>query len=136
MSTFEPQIIGYCCANCASSAAQIAEKMGLSLPENVKVIQLPCTGRLDSLHLLKALEAGADGVYVAGCQPDSCQFKHGVEKAQKKVKYVQTLLPALGVEPDRVALFHMMAGKGQQFVDAASAMVEKIRALGPSPLKD
>lgn len=136
MSTFKPQIIAYCCANCASSAAQISEKMGLSLPENVKVIQLPCTGRLDSLHLLKALEAGADGVYVAGCQPDSCQFKHGVEKAQKKVKYVQTLLPTLGVEPDRVALFHMMAGKGQQFVDAASAMVEKIRALGPSPLKD
>jgi coenzyme F420-reducing hydrogenase delta subunit len=135
MSTFEPQIIAYCCANCASSAAQISEKMGLSLPENVKVIQLPCTGRLDSLHLLKALEAGADGVYVAGCQQDSCQFKHGIEKAQKKVKYVQGLLPALGVEADRVALFHMMAGKGQEFVDAAKAMVEKVRALGPSPLK-
>lgn len=136
MSTFEPQIIAYCCANCASSAAQVAEKIGLNLPENVKVIQLPCTGRLDSLHLLKALEAGADGVYVAGCQIDSCQYKHGVEKAQKKVKYVQELLGALGVEADRVALFHMMAGKGQGFVDAAKDMVEKVRALGPSPLKD
>lgn len=136
MSTFEPQIIAYCCANCASSAAQISEKMGLSLPDNVKVIQLPCTGRLDSLHLLKALEAGADGVYVAGCQPDSCQYKHGVDKAQKKVKYVQGLLPALGMEADRVALFHMMAGKGQEFVESAKTMVEKIRALGPSPLKE
>jgi coenzyme F420-reducing hydrogenase delta subunit len=135
MSAFEPQIVAFCCSNCASSAAQISEKMALSLPPNVKVIQLPCTGRLDSLHLLKALEAGADGVYVAGCQPDSCQYKHGVEKAEKKVQYVQGLLTNVGLEPERVALYHMMAGKGQLFVEAAQEMVEKIKELGPNPAK-
>ncbi len=135
MSTFEPQIVAFCCANCASSAAQISEKMGLSLPANVKVIQLPCTGRLDILHLLKAFESGADGVYVAGCQQDSCQYKHGVDKAEKKVKYVQELFKDLGLEPERIALYHMMAGKGQLFVEAAQEMVRKIEELGPSPAK-
>ena len=135
MSTFEPQIVAFCCANCASSAAQISEKMGLSLPANVKVIQLPCTGRLDILHVLKAFESGADGVYVAGCQQDSCQYKHGVDKAEKKVKYVQELFKDLGLEPERIALYHMMAGKGQLFVEAAQEMVRKIEELGPSPAK-
>lgn len=134
MSAFEPRIIAFCCSNCASAATQIAEKMQLTLPENVKVIQLPCTGRLDSLHLLKALESGADGVYIAGCQPDSCQFKHGIEKAEKKLKQVQTILEDLGIEPERVALYNMSAGRGHKFVEAAEEMVGKIRELGPSPL--
>jgi coenzyme F420-reducing hydrogenase delta subunit len=135
MSQFEPQIVAFCCSNCASAAAQVSEKMGLHLPENVRIIQLPCTGRLDTLHILKALESGADGVYVAGCQPDSCQFKHGVEKAQKKVKQVQGILAELGIETERVALYNMSAGKGQLFIEAALEMVEKIRALGPSAVK-
>lgn len=135
MSAFEPQIIAFCCSNCASSAAQVAEKMQLSLPENVKIIQLPCTGRLDSLHVLKALEAGADGVYIAGCQPDSCQFKHGVEKAEKKVKMVKQILTDIGIEPERVALYHMAAGKAPKFIEAAQEMVAKVKELGPSPLK-
>lgn len=134
MSAFEPQIVAFCCSNCASSAVNIAEKMQLTLPENVKIIQLPCTGRLDSLHLLKTLESGADGVYVAGCQPDSCQYKHGIDKAEKKVKQVQAMLQDLGIEPERVALYNMSAGRGHQFVEAAQEMVAKIKELGPSPL--
>jgi len=136
MSAFEPRIVAFCCSNCASSASQIAEKMQLSLPENVKIIQLPCTGRLDALHLLKVLESGADGVYIAGCQPDSCQYKSGIEKAEKKMKQVQGILTDLGLEPERVALYNMSAGRGHQFVEAAQEMVEKIRELGPSPLND
>ncbi|SFM76059.1 hydrogenase iron-sulfur subunit [Thermodesulforhabdus norvegica] len=135
MSAFEPKIVAFCCANCASAAAQVADKAGWQLPPNVRVVQLLCTGRLDSLHILKALENGADGVYVAGCQPDSCQFKHGVEKAEKKVKYVQKILEDIGLEPERVALFNVGAGKANRFVEIAREMVEKIKSLGPSPLK-
>lgn len=134
MSTFEPKIVAFCCSNCASAAAQVADQAGWQLPANVRIIQLLCTGRIDSLHILKSLENGADGVYVAGCQSDSCQFKQGVEKAEKKVKYVQKLLEDIGIEPERVAIFNVGAGKARRFVEVAHEMVEKIKSLGPSPL--
>lgn len=135
MSNFEPQIVAFCCSNCASAAAEVAEKMQLTLPENVRLIQLPCTGRLDSLHLLQTLESGADGVYVAGCQSDSCQYKHGIEKAEKKVKQVQAILAEIGIEQERVALYHVGAGKAPYFIAAAEEMVAKIKELGPSPIQ-
>jgi len=133
MADFEPRIVAFCCSNCASAAAEIAEKMQLTLPENVRIVQLPCTGRLDALHILKAFEAGADGVYVAGCQDDSCQFKHGVEKAAKKVKLVQEILADIGLEKERVALYQMRAANGSYFIEAAREMVAKIKELGPLP---
>ena len=68
MDDFKPQIVAFCCTNCASSAANISHGMKKALPDNVKIIQVPCTGRIETLHLLKPFEEGADGVYVAGCQ--------------------------------------------------------------------
>ena len=67
MSTsFEPQIVAYCCKYCAYAAGDLAGSMRLSYSPSIKVIQVPCTGRVDILHLLKAIEDGADAVYVAG----------------------------------------------------------------------
>lgn len=65
-AAFEPQIVAYCCKYCAYAAADLAGSMRLNYPANVKVIQVPCTGRVDILHLLRAIEDGADAVYVAG----------------------------------------------------------------------
>lgn len=64
--TFEPEIIGFACHHCAFAAADLAGSMRLTYPTNVKIVRLPCTGRLDIVHVLRALEAGADGVFVAG----------------------------------------------------------------------
>jgi coenzyme F420-reducing hydrogenase delta subunit len=135
MATFEPQIVAFNCTNCATAAAEVASNMGLSLPANVKTILIPCTGRLDTLHLLKAIERGADGVYVAGCQEDSCQYKSGIQKARKKVDLVKQMLPQLGIEPERVELFQLSAARGQGFVEAGLQMTERLRELGPSPLR-
>jgi coenzyme F420-reducing hydrogenase delta subunit len=64
--TFDPQIVAYCCKYCAYAAADLAGSMRLSYPTNVKIVQVPCSGRVDVLHLLRAIEEGADAVYVAG----------------------------------------------------------------------
>jgi F420-non-reducing hydrogenase iron-sulfur subunit len=63
---FEPQILAFACHYCAYAAADLAGSMRLSYPTNVKIVQLPCTGKIDVLYLLKAFERGADGVLVAG----------------------------------------------------------------------
>ena len=66
MSEFNPQIIAFCCHYCAYAVADLAGSMRLRYPTNVKIIHLPCTGKVDVLYLLRAFEEGADGVFVAG----------------------------------------------------------------------
>ena len=131
MNEFKPQILAFCCSNCASSAANVAQGMKKVLPDNVKIVQVPCTGRIEVLHLLKPFEEGADGVYVAGCQEDSCQYVSGIAKASKRVAHVKKILEELDIEPDRINLFNLSAGKGQEYVEAAYEMVDKVKELGP-----
>ena len=108
--------------------------MRLEYPTNVKIVRLPCTGKVDALYLLNALEEGADGVYVAGCQEGDCHFLVGNIRARKRVEYVKTLLQDLGINPERVAMYNMSAADGPRFVEVANEFTEKIRKLGPSPI--
>jgi F420-non-reducing hydrogenase iron-sulfur subunit len=66
MTDFEPQVLAFACHYCAYAAADLAGSMRLSYPPNVKVLHLPCTGKVDIIYLLKAFEKGADAVFVAG----------------------------------------------------------------------
>lgn len=109
--------------------------MRLSYPSYIKVIQVPCTGRVDIIHLLKAIEDGADGVYVAGCLEGECHFVNGNLKAKRRVRYVKKVLEEIGVEPERVEMFNLSAGEGTRFAEIANEMADRIKKLGPSPLK-
>jgi F420-non-reducing hydrogenase iron-sulfur subunit len=109
--------------------------MRLSYPANVKVVKVPCTGTVDTLLILKAFESGADGVYLAGCLEGECNFLKGNLRAKKRVQYVKTLLSEVGLEADRAEMYNMSAAQGQRFAEVAREMTEKIRALGPSPIR-
>ena len=130
-NNFKPKIVAFCCSNCASSAADVADGMNKALPENVKMVHVPCTGRIEILHLLKPFEEGADGVYVAGCQEDSCQYVTGITKATKRVAHVKKILEQLNIEPERLNIYNLSAGKGQAFVDVALEMNDRVTELGP-----
>jgi len=131
---FEPQILAFCCKYCAYAAGDLAGSMRLNYPANVKIIQVPCTGRVDVLHLLKAVEEGADGVYVAGCLEGECHFLEGNLKTKKKVAAVQKLLVEAGLEPERVRMFNLSSAMGPRFAEIASEMTERITQLGPTPI--
>ena len=131
MTDFKPQIIAFYCSNCASSAATIAEGMKKSLPENIRTVHVPCSGRIETLHLLKPFEEGADGVYVAGCQEDSCQYISGISKAARRVEQVKKILESIGIEPERIDVFNLSAGKGGAFADVGQEMSERVKSLGP-----
>ena len=109
--------------------------MRLSYPADIKVIQVPCTGRVDILHLLNAIKDGADGVYVAGCLEGECHYLEGNLKARKKVEYVKKTLTELGIEPERVEMYNLSSAQGARFAEIAREVVETIRALGPTPVK-
>ncbi len=108
--------------------------MRLSYPSEVKILQVPCTGRVDIVHLLRAFEDGADGVYVAGCLEGECHFISGNIKTRKKVEYVKKTLEELGMEPRRIEMFNLSSAQGNRFAEIAIEMTEKIRKLGPSPI--
>ena len=109
--------------------------MRLNYPSNVKIINVPCTGRVDILHLLKAIEDGADGVYVAGCLEGDCHYLTGNLKAKKRVAYVKKILEGIGMEPERVEMYNLSAAQGARFAEIAREFTEIIQKLGPSPVR-
>jgi len=109
--------------------------MRLSYPTNVKVVRVPCTGRVDIPLILRAFESGVDGVYLAGCLEGECHFLKGNLRARRRVEYVKTLLDEVGLGKERIEMFNMSASQGQRFAEVAREMTERIRALGPSPVK-
>ncbi len=131
---FDPRILAYCCKYCAYAAADLAGSMRLNYPGSVKIIQVPCTGRVDLIHLMKALEEGADGIYVAGCLEGECHFIRGNLNVKKRVTYLKELLPKIGLDPQRVEMFNLSSAMGLRFAEIAAEMTERIRKLGPSPI--
>jgi F420-non-reducing hydrogenase iron-sulfur subunit len=105
--------------------------MRLNYPTNIRIVKVPCTGRVAIIHLMKALENGADGVFVAGCLEGDCHYQVGNIRARKRVGYVKNMLEKIGVEPDRVAMYNLSAGMGPRFAEIAKEMTERIRELGP-----
>ena len=110
--------------------------MRLSYPSYIKVIQVPCSGRVDILHLLKAIEDGADGVYVAGCLEGECHYLMGNIRARKRVTKLKKDFEELGIEPDRLEMFNLSSSEGPRFQAIAQEMTERAFKLGPSPLKN
>lgn len=108
--------------------------MRLSYPTNVRIVKLPCSGRVDIIHLMKAIEDGADGVFVAGCLEGDCHYSLGNLRAKKRVAYVREILEKVGVGAERVIMYNLSAGQGPRFAEIAREMTEKIKQLGPSPL--
>ena len=132
---FEPEIIVFACHYCAYAAADLAGSMRLQYPSNIRMIKLPCTGKLEVIHLLKALEAGADGVYAAGCLEGECHYLKGNLWAKKRVGYVKKLLEEIGIDPGRVEMYNMSSAMGPQFAETAREFTARIRGLGPNPVR-
>ena len=95
-----------------------------------------CTGMMDPYYVLRAFERGFDGVIVIGCHLGACHYKSGNVQAQDQVKRVGQVLRALGLGESRLMMTAASAAEGSVFADTANAFVEKVRKLGPSPLRE
>ncbi len=133
---FEPEIVAFCCHYCSYAAADLAGSMRLQYPSNIKIIKIPCTGKVDVLYLLRAFEDGADGVIVAGCEEGSCHFINGNIRAKKKVNYIKKILDEIGLGGERLEMYNLSAAMGQRFADLAEEITKRIKKLGPSPIRE
>ena len=109
--------------------------MRLSYPSNIKIIRVPCTGKVDILHVLRAFEKGADGVYAVGCMEGDCHFDSGNFRARKRIEQAQKILEAVGVGGERVAMYNLSSSEAPRFVEIAVEMEAKIREMGANPIK-
>jgi F420-non-reducing hydrogenase iron-sulfur subunit len=109
--------------------------MRLNYPGTIRVVRVPCTGKVDVLHMLRAFEKGADGVYVVGCLEGDCRFENGNLRARKRVEQARRILDAIGIGGDRVRMYNLSSGEGTKFAEFAVEMTERIKELGPNPLK-
>ena len=109
--------------------------MRLQYPDSIKIVSIPCTGKVDLIHLLKAFEKGADGVYVVGCLEGECRYDSGNFRAKKRVEQAQKILDSIGVGGERVQMYNLSSSEGPKFAQYAREMTEKIMALGPNPVK-
>jgi F420-non-reducing hydrogenase iron-sulfur subunit len=132
---FEPEVVAFCCRHCAYAAADLAGSGRQAYSTAVKVIELPCTGRIDIINVLHAFENGADGVLIAGCLEGKCHFIKGNLQAKRRVGYVQKMLDDIGLERERARMINISAAMGAQFAQLANEHVENVRKLGPSPLR-
>jgi len=107
----------------------------MQYPPNIRVIKVPCVGKVGIIYILKALENGADGVYLAGCLEGNCQYLTGNLRAKKRIQYVKNLLGHIGIEEERIDIYHISPAECSKFVEVAKEMTERIRKLGPSPIR-
>jgi F420-non-reducing hydrogenase iron-sulfur subunit len=132
---FEPEITAFYCIYCGYMAADTAGAMHVQYPANVKFVRLPCTGKMDIRYVLEAFEQGADGVYVVACPIGNCHHVRGNERGQARIKRAAQLLEDIGLERERLGMFFMSGSQAHTFAAAAQTMTERVRKLGPNPLK-
>jgi F420-non-reducing hydrogenase iron-sulfur subunit len=132
---YSPKVLGFLCRWCSYTGADLAGAMRIQYPPEIRIIMVPCTGRMDILYLLQAFEAGADAVFVSGCHEGDCHYVSGNFYARKRVERVKGILQSVGLEPERVEMFHVSASEGPQFAAIAQEMTERAYRLGPNPMR-
>jgi len=129
---WEPKIVAFLCNWCSYAGADLAGVSRIQYPHNVRIIRVPCSGRVNPAFLLRALRNGADGVLVSGCHPGDCHYISGNLVARRKFALLRELLQYAGIEPQRVQFTWVSASEGGRFATVVEKVVEEVRKLGPN----
>jgi len=121
-----PEIVGFACSFCTFKASEMAGSLRMKYPEGVKLIQVPCSSRVDPAFVIKAIFEGADGVFVAGCHPGDCHFIKGNYFTRRKIAALKEMFAAFGMK-DRLRLFWVSAAEARRFVEKVTEMYNDIK---------
>ena len=129
---WEPKIAAFLCNWCSYAGADLAGVSRLQYPSYVRVIRVPCSGRINPLFIVKALQRGIDGVLVSGCHPGDCHYISGNLVARRKFAFLKSYLGYIGIEPERVQFSWVSASEGSRFAELIEKVSNDIKNLGPS----
>ncbi|MEA2085761.1 MAG: hydrogenase iron-sulfur subunit [Chloroflexota bacterium] len=128
---WEPKIIAFLCNWCSYAGADLAGTSRIQYPPNIRVIRVPCSGRINPFFIIASLQHGVDGVVVCGCHPGECHYLTGNYSARRKFALLKDLLEYAGLEEGRVQFSWVSASEGARFARVISEVTEKVAALGP-----
>ncbi len=128
---FEPNIVAFLCNWCSYAGADLAGTSRTQYPSNVRVIRVMCSGRVNPLFIMNALQQGADGVLISGCHPGDCHYMQGNYYARRRFALMRQFLEYLGVEPARVRMSWVSASEGAKWKEVIEEVVEDVKAVGP-----
>ncbi|MCG3138857.1 MAG: hypothetical protein HJJLKODD_02726 [Phycisphaerae bacterium] len=131
MSEFEPKIIAFVCNWCTYAGADLTGTSRIKYSSNVRIIRLPCTGRIDFMLILQAFGQGADGIIVSGCHPGDCHYTAGNYHARRRWMLFRRLMDFVGVDLRRVHFSWVSAAEGAKWAELVNQVVDEVRTLGP-----
>ena len=126
----EPRMVGFLCNWCSYAGADMAGTSRMGYPANIRILRVPCSGRVDPMVVVKAFELGADGVLVAGCHPGDCHYSQGNYYSRRRFTLLRSLLGFLGIEKERLRLEWVSATEGQRFATVVSDFRDQLLKLG------
>lgn len=133
-SSWEPRIIGFLCNWCSYAGADLAGTSRFEYPPNIRIIRVPCSGRVNPLFVVKSLMNGADGVLVSGCHIGDCHYSEGNFYARRRFAVLKKLLEYLGIDPRRFQMSWVSASEGDKWARVVKELVGEIRQAGPNTL--
>ncbi len=128
---WEPKVLAFLCNWCSYAGADLAGIGRIQYPPNIRVVRVPCSGRINPLFLIKSLQRGIDGVLVSGCHPGECHYVSGNLVARRRFSVLKALMEYIGIEPGRLNFSWVSAAEGEKFSRVVDEVVKDVRALGP-----
>jgi len=129
-----PRLVGFLCKWCSYAGADLAGTSRKKYPANIRVIRVPCSGRVDPVFMLKALSLGFDGVLVSGCHPGDCHYQTGNYYARRRMAITKKFLEYMGVEPQRIQVSWVSASEGAKFAEVVTEITKELKEIGPNRL--
>ena len=128
---WKPRILGILCNWCSYAGADLAGSSRIQYPANVRIIRVPCSGRVNPMYVLKGFQRGFEGVLVLGCHPGDCHYAKGNYYARRRLTLLKRFLPTLGIEPERFRFQWVSASEGVIFAEVVAEMTRQLEELGP-----
>lgn len=129
----ELRIVGFLCNWCSYAGADTAGVGRFNQPTDLRIIRVPCSGRIDPLFIVRALLNGADGVLVSGCHPRDCHYAEGNFYARRRLELLKRFLPITGIDARRFEYTWVSASEAQRWQHVVTEFTRRIHELGPAP---
>jgi coenzyme F420-reducing hydrogenase delta subunit len=131
-SNWEPKIVAFLCNWCSYAGADLAGVSRLQYGTNIRIVRVPCSGRVNPLYIFKALQNGVDGVLVSGCHPGDCHYISGNLVARRKFALMKKMIEYVGIAPERVQFSWVSASEGQRFAELINKVIADVKQVGPA----
>jgi heterodisulfide reductase subunit D len=128
------RIIVFLCTWGPHAAYQALQNTAAEIPIEIKMVRVPCAGRVNRALLLKPFEMGADGVILLGCRSGSCRYGFGTDTSTSNVEEAKGILDLLGLGRDRIRLGMFMPDEQEALLDFIVDFADGLKVIGKSPV--